>query len=206
MSEELATELERDRGANRDLDARVAVALYSDTGHADARDNTHARMPSKSDQCAPGTYWISAFSGLSLRTAPDYTSDRALKRLALAALATQGNTELLVVRDDKGFVTLHEPNEDGAPDDIVASIWREDYLGTFLTALRTDPDHIAAIRLAREALEPLLAQFALYRESDLNHECAHRLLVRYELWEIAAEALTHLETLLQTKGDDRGEG
>lgn len=84
----LADELEADRGANRELDARVAVALYDDSGHADARDNTTARLPSASDGCAAGTYWISSFSGLSLRTAPDYTSDRTLKRLALAALRT----------------------------------------------------------------------------------------------------------------------
>ena len=82
----LAQELEADRGANRELDARVAVALYDDSGHADARDNTTARLPTASDGCTPGTYWISAFSGLALRTAPDYTSDRTLKRLALAAL------------------------------------------------------------------------------------------------------------------------
>lgn len=36
--------------------------------------------------------------------------------------------ELLIVTDDKGFVTLHEPNEDGEPGDLVASVWRGDYL------------------------------------------------------------------------------
>lgn len=92
--DDLAKELESDRGANRDLDARVAVALYEDGGHTDQRENTHARLPSKSDECAPGTYWISAFSGLSLRTAPDYTSDRTLKRLALAALRTPDGDEV----------------------------------------------------------------------------------------------------------------
>jgi hypothetical protein len=96
----LADELAADRGANRELDARIAVALYSDADHTDPRDNTHARIPSKSDDCAPGTYWISAFSGLSLRAAPDYTSDQTLKRLALAALRTQppADTDGLVGR------------------------------------------------------------------------------------------------------------
>lgn len=86
---ELAAELAADRGANRALDARIAVSLYRDDEREDPRDNTHARLPSKADGCAPGTYWISAFSGLSLRTAPDYTSDRTLKRLALTALTQQ---------------------------------------------------------------------------------------------------------------------
>lgn len=88
LADELADELEADRGFNRNLDARIAVALYSDSNRSDPKDNTYARLPSKSDECSPGTYWISAFSGLSLRTAPDYTSDPTLKRLALAALRT----------------------------------------------------------------------------------------------------------------------
>ena len=37
-------------------------------------------------------------------------------------------TALIVVTDDKGFITLHEPNEDGDPGDIVASVWRDDWL------------------------------------------------------------------------------
>lgn len=95
----LADELEADRGANRNLDARVAVALYDGGGHADARENTAARLPSASDGCAAGTYWISSFSGLSLRTAPDYTSDRTLKRLALAALRTPAPAPAVVGGD-----------------------------------------------------------------------------------------------------------
>jgi hypothetical protein len=82
----LAAELRDCKTLDRNLDARVAVVLYSDTGHADPRDNTHARLPSKSDECAPGTYWISSFSGLSLRAAPGFTGDKLLRDLAVAAL------------------------------------------------------------------------------------------------------------------------
>lgn len=95
---DLARELHADRGANRDLDARIAVALYDDSNRDDPRDNTYARLPHKSDECAPGTYWISGFSGLTLRTAPDYTSDRTLKRLALSALTAPTNALQLEVQ------------------------------------------------------------------------------------------------------------
>jgi hypothetical protein len=49
----------------------------------------------------------------------------------------------------------------------------------------------AEARLAemREAGQTLLYQFDAYRTSDLNHECAHRYLVRYELWEALRTAL-----------------
>lgn len=70
----LAERVEAATAPDRELDARIAVAIYSDSGHADPRDNTHARFPSPSDECAPGTYWISAFSGLSLRTADPFTA------------------------------------------------------------------------------------------------------------------------------------
>lgn len=83
---DIVERLRSSKGYDRNLNAEITVALYEDGGHEDARDNTRARLPSKSDECAPGTYWISSFSGLSLRTAPDFTSDPTLKRLALAAL------------------------------------------------------------------------------------------------------------------------
>lgn len=84
--EQLAARVEASKGNDRPLDAEVSVALYSDTGHSDPRDNTYARLTRAYDKCAAGTYWISAFSGLSLRTSPAWTSDPTLKRLAAAAL------------------------------------------------------------------------------------------------------------------------
>lgn len=41
---------------------------------------------------------------------------------------------LIVVTDPKGFVTLHEPNEDGNAGDLVASIWRDDWLPALAAA------------------------------------------------------------------------
>jgi len=38
---------------------------------------------------------------------------------------------LLPVVDSHGFTTLHEPDEDGNPGDLVASVWRDDYLSAF---------------------------------------------------------------------------
>lgn len=82
----LAAELAACTVVDRDLDARVAVATYSDTDHDDDRDNTYARLPRKSDECTPGTYWVSAFSGLSLRTAPCFTGSENLRKAALVVL------------------------------------------------------------------------------------------------------------------------
>lgn len=78
--------LARCKTIDRQLDARIAVRLYRDNEHGDDRDNTYARLPSPSDECAEGTYWISSFSGLSLRTAPAFTGDRLLKQIAMTAL------------------------------------------------------------------------------------------------------------------------
>lgn len=52
------------------------------------------------------------------------------------ALADDG-AYLLVHRDDKGYVTLHEPDEDGNPGDVVASVWRDDWLDALRIAKRS---------------------------------------------------------------------
>lgn len=87
MKAELARRLAESNGYDAALNAEIAVELYSDTGHEDVRENTHARLPRALDGVAPGSYWVVAFSGMSLRQAPDFTGDRTLKRLALTALA-----------------------------------------------------------------------------------------------------------------------
>jgi len=51
-----------------------------------------------------------------------------------------------------------------------------------------------------EATNALLAQFDAYQNSDLNYECAHRFLVRYELWERLGAALTAWNSIEQ--GDE----
>ncbi len=54
-----------------------------------------------------------------------------------------------------------------------------------------------------EAAKALLTQFDSYQDSDLNYECAHRYLVRYELWEALRAALcpdtTAAPSLTETK-------
>ncbi|QEH81154.1 hypothetical protein EIK56_24950 [Sphingomonas sp. C8-2] len=37
-------------------------------------------------------------------------------------------SDLIQVTDEKGFVTLHEPDEDGNAGDLVFSVWRDDWL------------------------------------------------------------------------------
>lgn len=43
-------------------------------------------------------------------------------------LAIEVPGSLIVVRCEKGFVTLHEPDEDGNAGDVIASVWRDDWL------------------------------------------------------------------------------
>lgn len=50
------------------------------------------------------------------------------------ATVVDATGRLLIVTDDKGFVTLHEPNEDGEPGDLVASVWRDDWLPALAAA------------------------------------------------------------------------
>lgn len=41
---------------------------------------------------------------------------------------------LIVQRDDKGYITLHEPDEDGKAGDLIASVWRDDWLPSLQAA------------------------------------------------------------------------
>lgn len=49
-------------------------------------------------------------------------------RAVVAAGAAPARGTLIPVTDAKGFITLHEPDEDGKPGDLVASVWRDDWL------------------------------------------------------------------------------
>jgi hypothetical protein len=42
--------------------------------------------------------------------------------------------KLIRVIDAKGYVTLHEPDEDGNPGDLVASVWRDDWIAPLVSA------------------------------------------------------------------------
>jgi hypothetical protein len=54
------------------------------------------------------------------------------------AVPMREDITLIVVQDDKGFITLHEPNEDGEPGDLVASVWRDDWLDRLAHTARPD--------------------------------------------------------------------
>ena len=58
-------------GPDRELDAAIIVAATPAEGQGD--DLITLRRTSKSDECAPGTYWRVSFSGKSLHTAELYT-------------------------------------------------------------------------------------------------------------------------------------
>ena len=55
-----------------------------------------------------------------------------------------------------------------------------------------------------EAASALLAQFDAYRESDLNHECAHRFLIRYELWDNLRASLSQSPDALVERLEEMG--
>lgn len=57
----------------RDIDARVAVALAWGVPTPED-DRPWLKMPTRYDECAPGTYWLVQRSGMSLRTAPEFTT------------------------------------------------------------------------------------------------------------------------------------
>jgi len=88
---------------------------------------------------------------------------------------------LLRVTDAKGFITLHEPDEDGNPGDLVASVWRDDWLDR-LTATppasdaavpageRTDADLLRLIAKDHERLAP-----NAYHSADTLRQIADRI-------------------------------
>ena len=71
--------------------------------------------------------------------ADNYSIARAFRDATgedLTPALANGDAHLLVNRDDKGYVTLHEPDEDGNPGDVVASVWRDDWLDALRIAKR----------------------------------------------------------------------
>lgn len=58
-------------GPDREIDAAITVALCSPIRLSD--ETVHLRIPRKDDDCASGTYWYVARSGMSLRTSESIT-------------------------------------------------------------------------------------------------------------------------------------
>ena len=74
-SEELKNLLERVKaatGPDRDMDAAIIVATTP--SKMTDEDLVYLKVPQKSDQCAPGTYWLCQRSGMSLRTSETLTA------------------------------------------------------------------------------------------------------------------------------------
>ena len=59
---------------SREFDAEIAVRVDHDFPEPMGDAYPYFKLPHKSDQCAPGTYWLVQRSGMSLRTAPHYTT------------------------------------------------------------------------------------------------------------------------------------
>lgn len=81
------------------------------------------------------------FDQLTHGTASDRDIVRAFNDATgedLAPALINQEAHLLVQTDDKGYVTLHEPDEDGKPGDVVASVWRDDWLDPLRLAKRPE--------------------------------------------------------------------
>lgn len=72
----LALRCEQATGPDRELDAAIAIQLFDGgADHLDdARDVTRARPVLISHGARPGSYEVVGFSGVSLRTSPEYTA------------------------------------------------------------------------------------------------------------------------------------
>lgn len=72
MTDDLIDRIRAAKGPSRELDAFIAVAVFSKPSPPD--DLIYAYPIRKNDQCEPGTYWRKSRSGASLQTAPAFTS------------------------------------------------------------------------------------------------------------------------------------
>lgn len=86
--EELIAVIESTDEPNRSVDALIAIALHDKRGKnwQDSRDSSHARLPILEESPRPGQYEISRFSGVELKSAPEYTADDEAKRAAIEAI------------------------------------------------------------------------------------------------------------------------
>lgn len=68
----LAERVEKLTGPDREVDGLIACAIFKTVMTDD--DLIYLSPICKSDECAPGTYWLVQRSGRSLQTAPSYTA------------------------------------------------------------------------------------------------------------------------------------
>jgi len=109
----------------RGEEERLAMAkrlFWADAKHGDAEGRIPDEWRDK---------WWSDSAAMPLSGDPFASRWLALADAALSTHEARELKTLIVVTDDKGFVTLHEPNEDGEAGDLVASVWRDDWLPAF---------------------------------------------------------------------------
>ena len=75
MTDMLIERLEKAGEGSRILDARIAVAAQLNMPEPMGDAEPYLKMPHKLDECADGTYWLVQRSGMSLRTAPQYSTN-----------------------------------------------------------------------------------------------------------------------------------
>lgn len=71
---DLIRRLEEATEGSRELDAEIAVAAEIDLPSPMGDAKPWLKVPTPHDNCAPGTYWLVQRSGMSLRTAPPFST------------------------------------------------------------------------------------------------------------------------------------
>ncbi|MFZ3481620.1 hypothetical protein [Sphingomonas sp. 3-13AW] len=68
------------------------------------------------------------------QAAPGVRTDKDADEGVIHGDPTAVKSALIVQRDDLGYITLHERNEEGHAGDLVASVWRDDWLPSLQAA------------------------------------------------------------------------
>lgn len=97
----LIAKLEVAQIGSRELDAEIAVAIFSEPSPSD--DLIYAKVPHADERCVPGTYWRHSRSGASLRTAPEYTAE---KHDLTAAMELVPDNQRASIDTDGGLVSV----------------------------------------------------------------------------------------------------
>ncbi len=110
---DLIARLEAAPEGSRILDARIAVTACIDMPTPMGDASPYLKMPHKLDECEPGTYWLVQRSGMSLLTAPHYTT-------SLDAALT------LVPEGWRGKLLIGDWSDGQRPEQDRAALWNND--------------------------------------------------------------------------------
>lgn len=106
---ELAARCEAATGADREMDAAIAVSLNIGARGLLPDDHEYLARVRKDDGCAPGTYWFVCRSGRSLRTAEAYTASLD----AAMSLVPEGHDWSLHVDNGEALAGCEPASDDG---------------------------------------------------------------------------------------------